>query len=92
MIMEEVVTARLEKNDVALIDKFVTMGYFTNRSDAIRSLLMKGVDAFITSDLTLELIDKLEDEPILSEDELTKYGSIIFDKPLADLVSEGRER
>ena len=90
--MEEVITARLEKNDVALIDKFIAMGYFTNRSDAIRSLLMKGVDAFISSDLTLEIIDKLEDGPILSEEELTKYGSIIFDKPLADLVSEGRER
>ena len=89
--MEESITTRLDKKDISTLDKFVELGYFSSRSEAIRTILSNGIDELLMIDLTDDLIAEIAEEPQLSDEELLEIGKILFDRPLSEIVAEGRE-
>ena len=90
--MDEVVTSRLDKKDIAQIDKFVQLGYYTDRSEAIRQLIAKGLQDLIEQDILGNLDTIFESKRLLTDAELLEIGTIIFKKPVEELVAEGRHR
>ena len=89
--MEESITARLDKKDIFALDKFVELGYFSSRSEAIRTILSKGIKELLEKDLTDDLIAEIAEEPQLSDEELVEIGKVLFNRPLSEIVAEGRE-
>ena len=90
--MDEVVTSRLDKKDIVQIDKFVQLGYYKNRSEAIRQLIAKGIQDLIEQDILGDLEANFESKRQLTDADLLKIGGIIFNKPVEELVAEGRHR
>jgi Arc/MetJ-type ribon-helix-helix transcriptional regulator len=91
-LMEETVTARLEKTLVTQIDNLVESGQFTSRSEAIRYLLSKGLNDILKVDLMKDLVDEIEDEKEITDEELFEISAKIFDRPISEILSEQRER
>ena len=89
--MEERVIAKLDKKDIAVLDIFVKLGYFSNRSEAIRTILSKGIKELLEKDLTDDLVAEIAEEPQLSDEELVEIGKVLFNRPVSEIVAEGRE-
>ncbi|MHA2364844.1 MAG: ribbon-helix-helix domain-containing protein [Candidatus Hodarchaeales archaeon] len=90
--MDEVITARLEKREINRLDRFVELGYFDSRSDAIRKIISSGLSNLLEEELKKGIVNELESPKTLKDQELENYGSMLFDKAVADIVREGRER
>ncbi len=43
--MTEIVPVRIDKEILGTLDLFVTLGYYKSRSEAIRELMKKGIEA-----------------------------------------------
>lgn len=90
--MDEVITSRLNKKNIDLIDRFVDLGYFSSRSEAIRSILSEGLKELFNRELKKGISNDLETKPKLSNEELIKQGTKLFNRSVADIIAEGRER
>ena len=89
---DEVVNSRITKDDLVLLDQLVKLGYYANRSEAIRALLSKGLKDFTEKELTTPNLEQLKIPPVLSEKQLEKVGKDLFDSSIVKLVAKGRER
>ena len=92
IILNETITARLDQEDIELLDKFVRMGLFSTRSEAIRILLSRELKEVAKKQVKIDILDKLEMKPSLTEEELLDISSVIFPSPVASHIAEGRER
>ncbi|OLS19266.1 MAG: hypothetical protein HeimC3_46320 [Candidatus Heimdallarchaeota archaeon LC_3] len=92
MKMEEIVTTRIEKTVLNQIDKFVSSGYFVSRSEAIRHIISKGISDIVKVDMMNDLLEEVEVDSEITDEELMKISKKIFDKPIAEIISENRER
>ena len=91
LFLDESITARLDKKDISTLDKLVELGYFSSRSEAIITNLSKGIKELLEKDLTDDLITEIAEEPKLSDEELLEIGKMLLDRPLSEIVAEGRE-
>lgn len=91
-MVDEVVNSRITKEDLELLDHLVSLGYYANRSEAIRALLSKGLKEFTDQQLISPTLELLKALPILSETQLEEISKTIFPTPITKLVAEGRER
>lgn len=91
-MVDEVVNSRIAKEDLELLDQLVTLGYYANRSEAIRGLLSKGLKEFTEKQLTTPALEMLKTPPVLTEDQLEEIGKNLFDSSIVKLVAEGRDR
>ncbi|MFX0212367.1 MAG: ribbon-helix-helix domain-containing protein [Candidatus Hodarchaeota archaeon] len=90
--MHETITSRLEQEDIELLDKFIKIGLFANRSEAVRVILSKELKELARKQVKIDIQKLLETEPLLTEQELIEYGSRLFPSSVATHVAEGRER
>ncbi|MFX0013706.1 MAG: ribbon-helix-helix domain-containing protein [Promethearchaeota archaeon] len=90
--MNETITSRLEKEDIDLLDKFIQMGLFANRSEAVRVIMSKELKKIAKKQLKSEIQRTLEMKPLLTEQELLAIGNRLFPSSVASHVAEGRER
>lgn len=90
--LNETITSRLEREDLELLDKFIKMGLFTNRSEAVRVILSKKLKEIARKQLKSDIQKFLEMKPLLTEQELLAYGTRLFPSSVATHVAEGRER
>lgn len=90
--MDEVITTRLEKHYIHLLDQFVSQGRFKSRSEAIRTLLLVGIDSIITKNLQEGQSLTTNQPSVLSTEELLEIGEILFKRPIVEMVAEGRKR
>ncbi|MBD3193042.1 MAG: hypothetical protein GF308_20565 [Candidatus Heimdallarchaeota archaeon] len=91
-MVDEVVHSRLKKEDLELLDRLVTLGYYSNRSEAIRALLSKGLKEFADQQLTTANLEQLKAPPVLSATQLAEISQKLFPSSISKLVTEGRER
>ena len=90
--LNETITSRLEREDIELLDKFIKMGLFTNRSEAVRVILSKELKEMAKNQLKSDIQKFLENKPLLTEQELLEIGTRLFPSSVAIHVAEGRER
>ena len=90
--LHETITSRLEREDIELLDKFIKMGLFANRSEAVRVIISKELKELAKKQFKIDIQKLLETKPLLTEQELLKYGSQLFPSSVATHVAEGRER
>ena len=90
--MHETVTSRLEQEDIEYLDKLIKMGYFSNRSEAIRIIVSKELKEIIKKQFDTGIQKNLENKSILKAEELIEYAKILFPSTVADTVAEGRIR
>lgn len=88
----ETITSRLKQEDIELLDKFIKMGLFANRSEAVRVILSKELKELAKKQAKIDIQKHLETKPRLTEQELLEYGSRLFPSSVATHVAEGRER
>ncbi|MHA1557273.1 MAG: ribbon-helix-helix domain-containing protein [Candidatus Heimdallarchaeota archaeon] len=91
-MVDEVVNSRITKEDLELLDQLVALGYYSNRSEAIRALLSKGLKDFTEKQQTTSNLELLEPPPILTDKQLEEFGKSLFGSSIVKLVAEGRER
>ena len=89
---DEVVNSRLQNNDVKLLDQLVKLGFFSNRSEAIRHILSKGLKEFFENQQKSEILNQLETPLKLSDEQLLKIGEKLFGTSVVKIISEGRSR
>ena len=89
---DEVVNSRLPKKELELLDRLVALGYYSNRSEAIRVLLTKGLQDFVEEQLDAGFLERLATPPLLTEDQLVEIGKMLFGPSVTKLVEEARER
>lgn len=87
--MDEVVSVRVNNKDIDFIEKLIKEGKFKNRSSAFRKLVEIGIEE-IRKEFLFDNIINLDDIEF-TEEEAFKIGRILFDKPVAEIVSESRE-
>ena len=90
--LNETITARLNPEDIELLDKFVRMGLFSSRSEAIRLLLSRELKEIAKEQVKLDILDKFDMKPLLTEEKLLDVSSVLFPSPVASHIAEGRER
>ncbi|MHA1971511.1 MAG: ribbon-helix-helix domain-containing protein [Candidatus Hodarchaeales archaeon] len=90
--MDETITSRISHDDIEILDRLIKMGRFKNRSEAIRTILSKGLRETIKGHLYSDIQEELEKKPVLTDQELLEYGKKLFPKSVAEVVAEGRER
>jgi Arc/MetJ-type ribon-helix-helix transcriptional regulator len=90
--MDETVTSRLKQKDLLSLDKLIEMGLFSNRSEAIRSIVSERINELIEEQLITPLQKELNRKPPLSEKEMVSIGKKLFPKTVSDAVAEGRKR
>jgi Arc/MetJ-type ribon-helix-helix transcriptional regulator len=90
--LQETITSRLEQEDIELLDKFIKMGLFANRSEAVRAILSKELKELAKKQVKIDIQKLLETKPRLTEQELLEYGSRLFPSSVAPHIAEGRER
>lgn len=91
-MVDEVVNSRIAKEDLELLDQLVALGYYANRSEAIRAFLSKGLKEFTEKQLTTPNLELLETPPLLTDKQLEDFGKDLFGSSIVELVAEGRER
>ncbi|MBN1329306.1 MAG: hypothetical protein JXA54_07515 [Candidatus Heimdallarchaeota archaeon] len=91
-MVDEVVNSRIKKEDLELLDCLVALGYYSNRSEAIRALLSKGLKEFTDQQLATPNLEQLQTPPELSEAQLEEISKTLFPISISKLVAEGRER
>lgn len=90
--MGEIITVRLGRKEIRLLNELVKMGYFNNRSEAVRIVLKKALQEFVVDELKSKIVKKLGSPIQLTEEQLLKYGDTLFGNSVAEKVTEGRER
>ena len=90
--LNETITSRLEREDIELLDQFIKMGLFANRSEAIRVIISKELKEMAKKQLKNDIQKFLELKPLLTEQELLEIGARLFPSSVATHVAEGRER
>lgn len=91
--MEESVTTRLNEELLKKLDALIAQGIFTDRDEAIQMLLEQQLRQVSDSLQRDDRGKQLETKSELSNEELMELGKTLFgDKPIEELVAEGRER
>jgi Arc/MetJ-type ribon-helix-helix transcriptional regulator len=90
--LHETITSRLEQEDIELLDKFIKMGLFANRSEAVRVILSKELKELAKKQVKIDIQKFLETKPLLTEQDLLEYGTRLFPSSVATHIAEGRER
>jgi Arc/MetJ-type ribon-helix-helix transcriptional regulator len=85
--LHETITSRLEQEDIELLDKFIRMGLFANRSEAVRVILSKELKELAKKQVKIDIQKLLEAKPRLTEQELLEYGSRLFPSSVATHVA-----
>ena len=89
--MEEVVTSRFSEELVKKIDRAVTSGHFSSRSEALRVMAEEYLKEHPELFLGEGLQELLEKSPRMSDEELENLGAKLFKGLSVDrLVAEGR--
>ena len=71
--LHETITSRLEQEDIELLDKFIKMGLFANRSEAVRVILSKELKELAKKQVKIDIQKLLE-----KESKITKVDFAVF--------------
>lgn len=90
--LDEVVTTRIDKHLLDQIDKLVASGKFSNRSEAIRDILSRGMNEILQNELIGDLVSEIEDDSEIPDEELLEISGKIFNRPISQIIAEERDR
>ena len=90
--MDETVTSRLKQKDLLLLDKLIEMGFFSNRSEAVRNIVSERINELIEEQLITPLQKELNRKSQLADEELLVFGKKLFPSTVSEVVAEGRDR